>query len=162
VSAAASRNFYFAILLMMVFSALGGMTSLYVFHGVVSPIAKITDIMRKVAAGDVDSEIPFENRPDEIGHLARALRIFRGNAIEKQHLREAKEGAEAANRAKSEFLANMSHELRTPLNAIIGFSEIIKNQMFGPLENERYTRYAGNIHESGTHLLGLINEVLDM
>jgi signal transduction histidine kinase len=162
VSAAASRNFYFAILLMAAFSAMGGMTALYVFSGVVRPIARITDTMRLVAAGNVECELPFEDRVDEIGHLARALRVFRDNAIEKQHLRIAKEGAEAANRAKSEFLANMSHELRTPLNAIIGFSEIIKNEMLGPVQNDRYLGYAENIHDSGTHLLGLINEVLDM
>src|SRR5258706_605964 len=162
VSAAASRNFYFAILLMAFFSGIGGMTALYVFKGVLRPIAKITDTMRLVAAGNVDCELPFEDRVDEIGHLARALRVFRNNAIEKHHLRIAKEGAEAANRAKSEFLANMSHELRTPLNAIIGFSEIIKNEMLGPVQNNRYLGYAGNIHDSGTHLLGLINEVLDM
>ena len=76
-------------------------------------------------------------------------------------LRIAKEGAEAANRTKSEFLANMSHELRTPLNAIIGFSEMIKVEMFGPV-SERYRGYATDIFNSGSHLLGLINEILDL
>ncbi|MBB1248254.1 ATP-binding protein [Rhizobium sp. G21] len=73
-----------------------------------------------------------------------------------------KERAEAANRAKSEFLANMSHELRTPLNAILGFSEILQNQMFGPLGSEKYFEYAGDIHESGKHLLQVISDILDM
>ncbi|PTM98675.1 PAS domain-containing sensor histidine kinase [Mycoplana dimorpha] len=73
-----------------------------------------------------------------------------------------KERAEAANRAKSEFLANMSHELRTPLNAILGFSEILQNQMFGPLGSEKYDEYARDIHESGQHLLNVINDILDM
>ena len=63
---------------------------------------------------------------------------------------------------KSEFLANMSHELRTPLNAINGFSEIMVAQMFGPLGDKRYQEYAQDIHNSGQHLLALINDILDM
>ncbi len=73
-----------------------------------------------------------------------------------------KERAEAANRAKSEFLANMSHELRTPLNAILGFSEILQNQMFGPLGSDKYDEYARDIHDSGQHLLNVITDILDM
>jgi signal transduction histidine kinase len=67
-----------------------------------------------------------------------------------------------ANKSKSEFLATMSHELRTPLNAIIGFSDIIKRELFGSLENERYADYAKDIHESGAHLLSIINDILDL
>jgi two-component system cell cycle sensor histidine kinase PleC len=70
--------------------------------------------------------------------------------------------AEAASRAKSEFLANMSHELRTPLNAIIGFSEVLQARMFGPLGSEKYSEYADDIHNSGIHLLTVINDILDM
>lgn len=72
------------------------------------------------------------------------------------------EKAEAANKAKSEFLANISHELRTPLNAIIGFSEIMNESMFGPLGSPKYEEYTRDIHESGSYLLGMINDVLDM
>ncbi|MFA5898233.1 MAG: HAMP domain-containing sensor histidine kinase [Hyphomicrobium sp.] len=75
---------------------------------------------------------------------------------------EARRRAEAANSAKSRFLATMSHELRTPLNAILGFSEVMKEEMFGPLDNPKYREYAGNILESGKHLLHLINEILDL
>ncbi|MFQ5958530.1 MAG: ATP-binding protein [Alphaproteobacteria bacterium] len=76
--------------------------------------------------------------------------------------RAARETAELANRAKTEFLANMSHELRTPLNAIIGFSEIIMGEMFGPIGAEQYKEYMKDIHESGTHLYNLINDILDV
>jgi signal transduction histidine kinase len=77
-------------------------------------------------------------------------------------LREAKEAAEAANRAKSEFLANMSHELRTPLNAIIGFSDLILAAPNGALAGTKYEAYIRDIHYSGTHLLKIINEVLNL
>jgi two-component system cell cycle sensor histidine kinase PleC len=70
--------------------------------------------------------------------------------------------AENANRAKSSFLAQMSHELRTPLNAILGFSEVMKGEMFGPHSSPQYAEYAGDIHSSGQHLLSLINEILDL
>lgn len=72
-----------------------------------------------------------------------------------------KQEAENASRTKSNFMAMMSHELRTPLNAILGFSEIIQHQLFGP-HNDRYSEYAADIHSSGTHLLQLINEILDI
>jgi len=74
----------------------------------------------------------------------------------------AKEQAEYANRAKSEFLANMSHELRTPLNSIIGFSEILKDQVFSQIGSVQYRDYAEDIHMSGHHLLRLINDILDV
>lgn len=76
-------------------------------------------------------------------------------------LKETKIHSDLANRAKSEFLANMSHELRTPLNSIIGFSEIIKNETFGPMGQNAYKEYAHDIHESGKKLLSVINEILD-
>ncbi|CAN0540579.1 unnamed protein product, partial [Laminaria digitata] len=75
---------------------------------------------------------------------------------------KAMESAKVANRSKSEFLANMSQELRTPLNAIIGFSEIMRNEMFGEIGNEHYTEYARDIHDSGMHLLHVINDILDI
>jgi PAS domain S-box-containing protein len=79
-----------------------------------------------------------------------------------QELVKSKESAEFANRTKTEFLANMSHELRTPLNAIIGFAEVIKGEMFGPVGIRKYADYANDIHASGQHLLDLINDILDL
>ncbi len=77
-------------------------------------------------------------------------------------LRQAKETAEATSRQKSEFLARISHELRTPLNAIMGFSEVMRLQRFGRIENEKYRGYVNDIHASGGHLLSLINDLLDL
>ncbi|WP_416898781.1 MAG: ATP-binding protein [Minwuia sp.] len=77
-----------------------------------------------------------------------------------QELKCERDRAERANRAKTEFLTNMSHELRTPLNAIIGFSEAMHEEILGPL-SDRYRRYAGDITDSGRHLLALINDLLD-
>jgi PAS domain S-box-containing protein len=79
-----------------------------------------------------------------------------------QELREAKEHAELASRVKSEFLANMSHELRTPLNAVLGFAELMIGKVYGPLGHEKYQEYAQHIHDSGTHLLDVINDILDL
>lgn len=75
---------------------------------------------------------------------------------------EARLRAEAANKAKSRFLATMSHELRTPLNAIMGFSEVMEKELLGPIGNDTYREYAGNVYTSGNHLLQLINEILDL
>ncbi|HEY4343773.1 MAG TPA: ATP-binding protein [Parvibaculum sp.] len=79
-----------------------------------------------------------------------------------EDLREATQTAEMANRAKTKFLANMSHELRTPLNAIIGFSEIMRDELFGPVGSERYAEYAKDINDSGAHLLSVIDDILDI
>ncbi len=101
--------------------------------------------------------------------LERALEIssqemqeLNATVEQSEALRAAKEAAEAANQAKSEFLANMSHELRTPLNAVIGFSEILREEMLGPLGNPDYVDYVRDIHDSGTHLLQVINDILDI
>jgi PAS domain S-box-containing protein len=99
------------------------------------------------------------------GEMIEAIAITRDISERKEYeqkLLDAREHAETANRSKSTFLANMSHELRTPLNAIIGFSEILKREMFGPLGDENYNDYAGLIFDSGSHLLDLINDILDM
>ena len=79
-----------------------------------------------------------------------------------EDLTQAKRDAEQASSAKSDFLAKISHEIRTPLNAIIGFSEVMMEERFGPVGNERYREYIKDIHASGGHLLSLINDLLDL
>ena len=74
----------------------------------------------------------------------------------------ARDQAKAANKSRSEFLAMMSHELRTPLNAVIGYSEIIKQETFGPVGSPKYREYVDDIHDSGCHLLNIINDILDL
>jgi cell cycle sensor histidine kinase DivJ len=93
--------------------------------------------------------------------LVAALRDARAQRLREAELQEARDRAEQQNAGKSRFLANMSHELRTPLNAIMGFSDIMRQRLFGPM-SERYAEYADLIHESGAHLLELINDILDM
>jgi cell cycle sensor histidine kinase DivJ len=90
-----------------------------------------------------------------------AVRDARSQRLREAELEEARITAEQQNAGKSRFLANMSHELRTPLNAIMGFSDITRQRLFGPIP-DRYAEYAELIHESGSHLLELINDVLDM
>jgi PAS domain S-box-containing protein len=96
-----------------------------------------------------------------VGIVSLALDITESQRTQRD-LQRALIHAEKASQAKTEFLARLSHEFRTPLNAIIGFSEIMKLRYFGPLGNPRYDDYAVNIHESGEHLLELINDVLDI
>lgn len=79
-----------------------------------------------------------------------------------QELKEARRHAEQANALKSDFLAKVSHEIRTPLNAILGFAEVIMEERFGPIGNERYKEYVTDIHTSGAHVMSLVNDLLDL
>jgi signal transduction histidine kinase len=94
-----------------------------------------------------------------VGHADRLIRRQHDRTI---NLTRNIVLAEAANKAKSEFLANMSHELRTPLNAVIGMSEVIEQELCGPIENDKYKEFATDIRQAGDHLLGIINDVLDL
>jgi PAS domain S-box-containing protein len=124
------------------------------------------DIEFRRGEGDATRWLRMQIAPvrDASGAIANQVAVL-SDVTDTHRLQEAaiaaRDSAEAASRAKSEFLANMSHELRTPLNAVIGFSEIMKNEIFGPV-GERYREYVQNIHASGNHLLSLINDVLDL
>jgi len=110
---------------------------------------------------DIERSRAVINWEGNAAFLMLVREITERKRVEKEII-AARYQAEAANKVKSAFLANMSHELRTPLNAIIGFSDLMIQQAFGPIEPPRYRDYAGNIHEAGEHLLELINDILDL
>ena len=122
-------------------------------------------IRRRKDGSSLDVSIWTAPLRDAKGVIVGFMKVIADISERKQaefELREAKERAEYASRAKSEFLANMSHEVRTPLTAIIGFSEIIKDGLLGPVAAPKYVEYASDIHYSGNHLLDIINDILDV
>ncbi len=133
------------------------------------PLESLSAAARRIAAGDYTPPPRIAQR-DEVGHLADALANMTHSIAEREHaLRSAVEATDLArgeavraNEAKSQFLANMSHELRTPLNAIVGFSEMLEQQVLGPVGVPRYLEYARDIHASGEHLLGQVERMLDL
>ena len=147
---------------------------------VANPLRKVIRSIGHLTNGDLSVTIPFTGRGDEIGEIGKSLEMFKMSLRHNRELLLRVEGAnreleatasqlnvalahaDAANRAKSSFLAAMSHELRTPLNAIIGFSEIMKAQLYGRVGNDTYRGYVDDIHNSGRHLLQLINDILDL
>jgi cell cycle sensor histidine kinase DivJ len=134
--------------------------------------AKVEDALQRAVA-DGSAEVAFRPAHDAEGwwelslrrmssiRIVGAVRDARAQRVRESNLEAARLSAEQQNAGKSRFLANMSHELRTPLNAIMGFSDIMRQRLFGPI-SDRYAEYAELIHESGAHLLELINDVLDM
>ena len=120
----------------------------------IGPIQRIDSRLAAIASGDFSGHVDVPNR-DELGALAS--NVNRMN----DELNRLYGELERASKHKSEFLANMSHELRTPLNAIIGFSQVLREQMFGNV-NEKQAEYLDDIISSGNHLLSLINDVLDL
>jgi signal transduction histidine kinase/FixJ family two-component response regulator len=165
-AARAEHDFLVSVLVMAAASAFGLFAAMVIVGRVVRPMVAITEAMGAVAQGDLDREVPFENRSDEIGQLARALGVFRSNALEARRMeaelvksRVAKEAAEAANHMKSQFLANMSHEIRTPLNGVLGMAQAMEmEEALTPLQRER----VGAIRDSGSALLQILNDVLDI
>jgi len=147
---------------------------------VMTPMRRLMEALEHPRVGASRSFVEWD-APDEFGTLVRAfnemqlreqesedeLRSARDrleHAVQERtaDLEDAMRDAERANRAKSEFLATMSHEFRTPLNAIIGFSELINNELMGPVEQASYKAYIKDIHQSGERMLSLVNDVLDI
>ncbi len=116
---------------------------------------------REQALGDQESELR-----QAVKELSSLRQQSEGLGQEVAHLQSdlsrEQERADDATRAKSEFLAHMSHELRTPLNAILGFADMMRGQIFGPLGHDKYSEYANDIHKSGEDLLSLIGDILDV
>ena len=161
---AAERRFYLALALMLVVIGCGWAASLLLIRRYVRPMGEVTEAMRRLAAGDMDTEIPCQDRGDEIGALAQALGVFRQNALAKARmegeLRRAeveREAAEAASQLKSQFLANMSHEIRTPLNGVLGMVQAMELEETTPGQRERLRI----IRDSGETLLQVLGDVLD-
>lgn len=156
-------------------AALLGLT-LLALHLATRPLERMTSLMQRFSGGELDGSIPFTDRRDEIGRMARALEVFRDNAIERKNaetslqrrsqelaeanedLRRARDAADTANRIKSEFLASMSHEIRTPMNGVIGMVHMLKNS---PLSDEQRDKLA-TLESSAKGLLALLNDILDI
>ena len=147
-----SRNLFIEVAAGSVFFAL--LLGFALSWSLIAPLRRTETRLAEIASGDFSRHVEVSNR-DEIGVLA--ANVNRMNDELGRLYREL----ETVSRHKSDFLATMSHELRTPLNAIIGFSEVLREQMFGEL-NERQRAYVDDVLEAGNHLLSLINDVLDL
>jgi signal transduction histidine kinase len=147
-----SRDLFVAVGAISVALALG--LGLILSWSLIRPIQRTEARLAEISAGDFSGRLDVPNR-DELGALA--ANVNRMN----DELRRLYGALETASRHKSEFLANMSHELRTPLNAIIGFSQVLRQRLFGEI-NEKQEEYLDDILSSGNHLLSLINDVLDL
>ncbi len=110
----------------------------------------------------ISVKFPLRNAANEVYAVCGISTDITERKAAEERLRTAMIEAKNANRTKSEFLAIMSHEFRTPLNAIIGFSDMMKAEFFGPLGAQKYQDYVKNIHQSGQHMLNLVNELLDI
>jgi signal transduction histidine kinase len=149
---ASSRNLFVAVGAISVTLAL--VLGLVLSWSLIGPIQRTEARLAEIAAGDFSGRLDVPNR-DELGSLAGNVNRMNDD------LRRLYGELESASRHKSEFLANMSHELRTPLNAIIGFSQVLREKLFGEV-NEKQEEYLEDILSSGNHLLALINDVLDL
>jgi len=144
----------------------------FVGFSVSRQVRSMANTMKELAGGNTDIEIEARDASEEIREMAAAVQVFKASMIKvkdfaeeqrqaAEEIRVARDAADAANQAKSAFLANMSHELRTPMNAILGYSEMLMEEA-EDLKQEDFIPDLKKINQAGTHLLALINDVLDL
>lgn len=177
-------NIYHTVALLTALVIVAGIgVAVFLVRVIAGPVKQLATAAKRIAEGDLGSQVGITSK-DEIGELADSFnrmaasvqqregqlrahaeeldRLNRQLVLQQEQLREINVQLEAASRHKSQFLANMSHELRTPLNAIIGFSEILSDESVKGVGPEERKEFIGNIFTSGRHLLGVINEILDL
>lgn len=165
---------YRAILLPVLLVLIGALAvtllgAMWIVRSFAAPLESLARSAQRIAQGDYTPP-PHVGQHDELGYLSGALINMTQSIAHREaaltsavgDLEVARNEAVKANDAKSQFLANMSHELRTPLNAIVGFSEMLHQQMLGPLGAARYVEYSRDISQSGGHLLQLVAKMLDL
>ena len=163
--AAVRGTLWRTILIVLAFVAAAVALSVLLARRLVRPIKRLQVAAEAIGAGAYGERIELDRR-DELGALATAFNHMAARVQElitglERRVAERTEALEVASQHKSDFLANMSHELRTPLNAIVGFSQVLKQKLFGPV-NEKQDEYLDDILSSADHLLALINDILDL